>query len=101
MFDLESLAIVDQDSIAADPTGIVPIRRGGACSTADRRSKCATAIDAKYRQVGGVIDRLGGRTEHLVSDGPGSVVLNMPDPHTVLKFDSLALKYWTQGRSRV
>jgi hypothetical protein len=48
-------------------------------------------------KVAGVIDRLGGRTEHLVSDGPGSVVLNMPDRHTVLKFDSLALKVLDTG----
>ena len=60
--------------------------------TADRGSKRVTAIDARTGKIAGVIDGLGGRTEHLAADGAGHVFLNMQDRHTVLRLDSQALK---------
>jgi hypothetical protein len=92
IFDLKTLATVDKVMVGEDPNGIIFDQRTKRVFTADRGSKRVTAIDGATGKVAGVIDGLGGRTEHLASDGAGHVFLNMQDRHTVLRLDSQALK---------
>jgi len=92
IFDLKTLAIIDKVRVGDDPNGIILDPKTNRVFTADRGSKRVTAIDARTGKVAGVIDGLGGRTEHLAADGLGHVFLNMQDRHTVLRLDSQALK---------
>jgi DNA-binding beta-propeller fold protein YncE len=92
IFDLKTLAIVDKIKVGDDPNGIILDPKTDRVFTADRGSKRVTAIDARTGKIAGVIEGLGGRTEHLAADGAGHVFLNMQDRHTVLRLDSQALK---------
>ena len=92
IFDLETLAIVDKVAVGEDPNGIIFDQKTNRVFTADRGSQRVTAIDARTGKIAGVIDGLGGRTEHLAADGAGHVFLNMQDRNTVLRLDSQALK---------
>src|SRR5258708_5661421 len=60
--------------------------------TVDRGSKQVTAIDPRTGKIAGMIENLGGRTEHAASDEAGHIFLNMQDRHTLLKLDAQALK---------
>lgn len=92
IFDLKTLAVIDKIRVGDDPNGIILDPKTNRVFTADRGSKRVTAIDARTGKIAGIIDGLGGRTEHLAADGMGHVFLNMQDRHTVLKLDSEALK---------
>jgi hypothetical protein len=92
IFDLQTLAIIDKVVVGEDPNGIILDPKTNRVFTADRGSKRVTAIDARTGKIAGVIDGLGGRTEHLAADGAGHVFLNIQDRHTVLRIDSQALK---------
>jgi DNA-binding beta-propeller fold protein YncE len=92
IFDLKTLAAIDKVTVGADPNGIVYDRKTHRIFTADRGSKRVTAIDAQTGKIAGMIDGLGGRTEHLASDDAGHIFLNMQDRNTVLRLDSQTLK---------
>jgi DNA-binding beta-propeller fold protein YncE len=92
IFDLKTLAIFDKVKVGDDPNGIIWDPKTRRVFTADRGSKRVTAIEAGTGKIAGVIDGLGGRTEHLAADGAGHVFLNMQDRHTVLRIDSQDLK---------
>ena len=92
IFDLKTLAVTGKVKVGADPNGIIFDHKTGRIFTADRGSQRVTAIDAMTGKVAGIIDSLGGRTEHLASDEAGHIFLNMQDRNTVLRLDAQALK---------
>jgi len=92
IFDLKTLAVIDKVKVGDDSNGIILDPKTNRVFTADRGSKRVTAMDARTGKIAGVIDGLGGRTEHLAADGAGHVFLNMQDRHTVLRLDSQSLK---------
>lgn len=92
IFDLKTLAKIDEVKVGDDPNGIIYDRETKRIFTADRGSKRVTAIDAKTGKIVGTIENLGGRTEHLASDEAGHVFLNMQDRNTLLKLDARELK---------
>jgi DNA-binding beta-propeller fold protein YncE len=92
MFDLKTLAVMDKARVGDDPNGIIYDPKTQRVFTADRGSKRVTAIDARTGKIAGTIDNLGGRTEHLASDGDGHVFLNMQDVGRLHKLDAQSLK---------
>jgi DNA-binding beta-propeller fold protein YncE/mono/diheme cytochrome c family protein len=92
MFDLKTLAVMDKARVGDDPNGIIYDPKTQRVFTADRGSKRVTAIDARTGKIAGTIEDLGGRTEHLVSDGAGHVFLNMQDVGKLHKLDAQGLK---------
>jgi DNA-binding beta-propeller fold protein YncE len=92
IFDLKTLAKIGEVGVGNDPNGIIYDHLTKRIFTADRGSKRVTAIDAKTGMIAGIIDNLGGRTEHLASDDAGHVFLNMQDRNTLLKLDANELK---------
>ena len=92
IFDLKTLARIDEVTVGKDPNLILFDHKTGRVFTADRGDQRVTAIDAKTGKVVGAIDNLGGRTEHAASDEKGHVFLNMQDKNTVLRLDAQALK---------
>src|ERR1700733_10604880 len=92
IFDLKTLAKIDEVRVGDDPNGIIYDHLTKRIFTADRGSKRVTAIDAKTGKIAGTIENLGGRTEHLASDKAGHVFLNMQDRNTLLKLDAQNFK---------
>ena len=92
IFDLKTLAVIDKLRVGDDPNGIIYDPKTHRVFSADRGSKRMTAIDAKTGKIVATTEDLGGRTEHLASDGAGHVFLNMQDKGTVLKIDAQTLK---------
>jgi DNA-binding beta-propeller fold protein YncE/mono/diheme cytochrome c family protein len=90
-FDLKTLAVIDKVRVGDDPNGIIYDTKTQRVFTADRGSKRVTAIDARTGKIAGTIENLGGRTEHLASDGAGHVFLNMQDVGKLYKLDALDL----------
>jgi DNA-binding beta-propeller fold protein YncE len=91
IFDLRTLASIakvkvtgrNPDAIVYDPaSGRVFTFNGGGANT--------TAIDAATGAVVGTID-LGGKPEFAVSDGKGTVYVNIEDKSEVVAFDSKGL----------
>ncbi len=98
IFDLKTLRVVDKVRVGDDPNGIIYDPKLKLVFSADRGSKRLTAIDARSGKVAGMIDNLGGRTEHLASDGAGHVFLNMQDVGKLHKLDVHSFKIeetWT------
>lgn len=92
IFDLKTLAVIDRVPVGADPNVILFDRKTQRIFTADRGSQRVTALDPKTGTMVGTIERLGGKTEHAVSDDAGHIFLNMQDRNTMLKLDSQDLK---------
>jgi DNA-binding beta-propeller fold protein YncE len=92
MFDLKTLAVLNKERVGDDPNGIIYDLRTKRVFSADRGSKRLTAIDAKTGKVAGLVDDLGGRTEHLASDQGGHIFLNMQDVGKLHKIDATSMK---------
>jgi DNA-binding beta-propeller fold protein YncE len=92
MFDLKTLAVLNKERVGDDPNGIIYDPRTKRVFSADRGSKRLTAIDAKTGKVAGSVEDLGGRTEHLASDGAGHIFLNMQDVGKLHKIDAKTMK---------
>ena len=98
IFNLKTLAVIDKVRVGDDPNGIIYDAKSKRVFSADRGSKRLTAIDAATGKIAGIIDGLGGRTEHLAADGRGHVFLNMQDVGKLHKLDVRAFKIeqtWT------
>ena len=87
MFDLKTLAVLNKERVGDDPNGIIYDPKTQRVFSADRGNKRLTAIDAKTGKTAGMIENLGGRTEHLASDEAGHVFLNMQDAGKLHKLD--------------
>lgn len=92
MFDLKTFAVLSKERVGDDPNGIIYDPFTKRIFSADRGSKRLTAIDAKTGKVVGMVNDLGGRTEHLASDEAGHVFLNMQDVGKLHKIDAKEMK---------
>jgi DNA-binding beta-propeller fold protein YncE len=102
MFDIKTLAVLSKERVGDDPNGIIYDPKTKRIFSADRGSKRLTAIDAKTGKTAGMVDDLGGRTEHLASDEAGHVYLNMQDVGKLHKLDAQGMKVmetWTLAPS--
>jgi DNA-binding beta-propeller fold protein YncE len=103
MFDLKTMAVLHKERVGDDPNGIIYDPGTNRVFSADRGSKRLTAIDAATGKTVGMIDNLGGRTEHLAADGSGHVFLNMQDVGKLHKLDVQGFKImetWTRPAFR-
>ena len=91
IFDLKTLARLDEVTVGKDPNLIMFDHESGRIFTADRGDMRMSAIDAKTGKLAGAIENLGGRTEHGASDEKGHVFLNMQDKGLVHRIDARAL----------
>ncbi len=92
IFDLKTLAVISEVTVGEDPNAIFYDRKTKRVFTIDRVSKRVSVIDPKTGKVFGKVERLGGRTEHAVSDDAGHVFVNMQDLGTLLRIDVQTLK---------
>jgi DNA-binding beta-propeller fold protein YncE len=92
IFDLKTLAVIGKVPVGEDPNAIFYDHHTKRIFTIDRGSKRVTAIDPETGKVVGMVEGLGGRTEHAVSDDAGHIFLNMQDLGTLLRIDAQALK---------
>jgi DNA-binding beta-propeller fold protein YncE len=92
MFDLKTRAVLNKERVGDDPNGIIYDPLTKLVFSADRGSKRLTAINAKTGKIAGIVENLGGRTEHLASDQAGHVFLNMQDVGTLHKLDAGTFK---------
>lgn len=92
IFDLKTLARIGEVAVGEDPNVVLFDRRTQRVFTADRGSKRITAIDAKPGTIAGIVEGLGGRTEHAASDDAGHLFLNMQDLNMLLRIDTQSLK---------
>lgn len=91
VFDTQTLKATGRIKVGARPDAILYDRAGGRVFTFNGGSSDATAIDiASDRVVGSVA--LGGRPEAAVSDGHGTVFVNIEDTSEVVAFDAKSLK---------
>ena len=98
MFDLKTLAVLNKERVGDDPNGIIYDPKTKRVYSADRGSKRLTGIDAKTGKTAGMVEDLGGRTEHLAADEAGHVFLNMQDVGTMHMIDAQTFKVmqtWT------
>jgi DNA-binding beta-propeller fold protein YncE len=92
IFDLKTLAVIGKVKVGGDPNAIFYDSYTKRVFTADRGSKRVSAIDPKSGKVVGMVEGLGGKTEHAVADEAGHVFLNMQDLGTLLKIDAQTMK---------
>jgi DNA-binding beta-propeller fold protein YncE len=91
IFDLEKLTVLGQVPVGKKPDAILydPFSRRVFAFNGD--SDSATAIEAADGKVAGTVD-LGGGPEFGVSDGRGTVYVNIEDKNEVVAFGSQDLK---------
>jgi DNA-binding beta-propeller fold protein YncE len=92
IFDLKTLAVIGKVMVGEDPNAIFYDQKTKRVFTIDRGSKRVSAIDPKNAKVIGIVEGLGGRTEHAVSDDAGHIFLNMQSLGTLLRIDAQTLK---------
>jgi DNA-binding beta-propeller fold protein YncE len=98
MFDLKTLAVLHRERVGDDPNGIIYDTKSKRVYSADRGSKRLTGMDAQTGKTVGMVENLGGRTEHLAADEAGHVFLNMQDVGKMHMIDIQAFKVvktWT------
>lgn len=86
IFDLKTLKTLDTVKVGENPDTIIYDRATKRIFTFNGRSSDATAIDAASGKVVGTI-ALGGRPEFAISDGKGTIFVNIEDKSEVVAFD--------------
>ncbi len=89
-FNLKDLSIKQKIKTGTNPDGIVYDPASRRVFAFNGRSQDATAIDAATGAVAGTI-KLGGKPEFPVSDGKGSVYVNVEDKNEIVRIDSKTL----------
>jgi DNA-binding beta-propeller fold protein YncE len=89
-FDLKTLEIKDRIKVAEDPDAIIYDPASGKVLAFNGDISQATVIDAKSRKVEKII-ALGGKPEFSVSDGKGSVYVNLEDKGEIAQIDTGSL----------
>ena len=87
IFDTKTLKSVGTVKTGNNPDSIIFDPSSKRIFAFNGGSKNATAIDAATGQVAGTLD-LGGKPEFAVSDGKGTVFVNIEDKSEVVAFDS-------------
>ena len=92
VFDLKTLAVVAKITVGGDPNAIFYDPFTKHVFTIDRGSKRVSAIDPGTMKVVGMVENLGGKTEHAAADEAGHIFLNMQSLNTQLRIDAKAMK---------
>jgi DNA-binding beta-propeller fold protein YncE len=95
-FNLKDLSVQKKIKTGMNPDGIVYDDASKRVFAFNGRSQDATAIDASTGAVAGTI-KLGGKPEFPVSDGKGSVYVNVEDKNEIVHIDSrnlTAKEHW-------
>jgi DNA-binding beta-propeller fold protein YncE len=90
IFNLKDLSVQKKVKTGMNPDGIVYDAASKRVFAFNGRSQDATAIDANTGTVAGTI-KLGGKPEFPVSDGKGSVYVNIEDKNEIVRIDSRSL----------
>ncbi len=90
IFDLKTLKILGTAPTGKNPDAIIYDPGSKRVFTFNGGSANTTAIDAADGKVAGTID-LGGKPEFAVSDGKGTVFVNIEDKNEIIAFDSIKL----------
>jgi DNA-binding beta-propeller fold protein YncE len=91
VFDTKSRAELQRVKTGANPDGIVYDAPSKRIFAFNGRSQDATVIDAATGTVAGTI-ALGGKPEFPVSDGKGSLFVNIEDKSEILKIDPKSMQ---------
>jgi DNA-binding beta-propeller fold protein YncE len=91
VFDLNDLSVKGKIKAGTNPDGIVFDTPSKRVFAFNGRSHDATVIDATPATAAGTI-KLDGKPEFPVSDGKGSVYVNIEDKSEIQKIDSSSLK---------
>ncbi|MGO8670521.1 MAG: YncE family protein [Capsulimonadaceae bacterium] len=90
IFDLTTLDVVDTVQVGDGPDCIIYDPSSKRVFTFNGRAGTSTAIDAQSGKVVGTVT-LDGRPEYAVSDGKGSVYVNIEDKSEIQQIDAHAL----------
>ncbi len=87
IFDLKTLKMLGSVKVGKNPDAIIYDAASKRIFTFNGGSSDTTAIDAESGKVAGTI-ALGGKPEFAVSDGKGTIFVNIEDTSEVVAFDS-------------
>jgi DNA-binding beta-propeller fold protein YncE len=90
MFDLKTLALQKKIKVGDGPDAIVYDPFSKRIFTFNGRGNDTTAVDASRGEMVGKLD-LGGKPEFAVSDGKGTMFVNIEDKSEVVAFDPVKL----------
>lgn len=90
VFRLNDLSVQKKVQTGTNPDGIIYDAFSKRVFAFNGRSQDATAIDASTNAVAGTI-KLSGKPEFPVSDGKGSVYVNIEDKNEIVRIDSQSL----------
>jgi outer membrane protein assembly factor BamB len=91
IFDLKTLTIVEDVPVADGPDGFLYDPSTHRAFSFSRRSKNASAVDAREGTLAGIVD-LNGIPEGGAADGRGNIFINIQDQDRVVKLDAKTLK---------
>ena len=93
VFDLKSLKVSKKIKVGTGPDAIIYDPFTKRVFTFNARSHDTTAVDASKGEVAGTLE-LGGKPEYAVSDGKGTMFVNIEDKSELVAFDpqKLAVK---------
>jgi len=93
IFDLKSLKVLNKMKVGSRPDAIIYDPFAKRVFTFNARSQDTTAVDAAKGEVVGTL-ALGGKPEYSVSDGKGTMWVNIEDTSELVQFDpqKLAVK---------
>ncbi|MFI5184003.1 MAG: YncE family protein [Vicinamibacteria bacterium] len=91
LFDLERLTVVGEVAVGKKPDAILYDPFSHRVFVFCRDSASATALEAAQGTVAGAVE-LGGAPEFAVSDGKGTIYVNLEDTNEVVGFGSQDLK---------
>ena len=93
VFDLKTLKTLKKIKVGTGPDAIIYDPFSKRVFTFNARSHDTTAVDASKGEVAGTLE-LGGKPEYAVSDGKGTMFVNIEDKSELVAFDpqKLAVK---------
>ena len=103
MFDTKTLATIKTIDVKGSPDGYLYDPFNDRVYILSHSKPNATVIDASDGSIAGVIDDLGGAPEQAVTDGKGTLYVDIEDQHNIAVVDakSLTVKahYDLQGKA--